>query len=117
MKITAETTNEQILAPIQAAKDALVQAATEAQSSEYLRGKDLVSAAQRVRNAEELATAQMLYRDHLKGAPEKAPFILFNLVSRVDDRWSGRGNDSTRAAHDVVVEWATNAMDDIRYGA
>lgn len=119
-RITAETTDGQILAPITAAKEAMVDKATEIVSDARMRGDELVNAAQMVRNAEALARVQMQYRNVC--AHTDAPHVRLNFLlgaaAKRDDTWSGRGNDSTRAAQDAVTEWATaesyNVMADAR---
>ena len=107
MKITATTTDEQILANVNYTKQALAAAVARTFETEYVTGESLVQAAQAVRNTETLAGAQMQYRDVLANRPEAALRFLFELVARgADDKWSGRGNDSNRSAHDTVVDWA-----------
>lgn len=106
--VTAATTDEQIVAPIADAKTALAEYATEQVTGEFQVGERLVGLAQAVRNAEELASAQLHYRDILVNKPENAPFYLIDLLSRTDDSWSGRGNDSRRSASDVIRRWASD---------
>lgn len=117
-RITAETTNDQILEQIKVAQANLMEKALEASSSEFQMGKDLVHAAQAVRNAEALASAQIQYKSVLANKPENAVALLASLLGRgADDTWSGRDNDSARAAFDVVRQWTSNELDNIRYSA
>ena len=102
MKITAATTDDQILASITVAKQKLSEVAAEAASSE-----ELVNAAQAVRNAEELARVQLQYRNHLAHEASDLQIMKFLLnATRVD-------NDSTRAAADVVRTWADSIAENL----
>lgn len=105
-KITANTTKEEIFAPLEAAKEALAIEASKALESEYVAGEYLVQRAQQVRNAEALVRAQMSYVRVLNQNDESAKDFLFDLVTEMDDTWSGRGNDSIRESYDEVRKWA-----------
>lgn len=105
LRVTADTSDEDILAPIKAAKMSLSTYVASRISDPNMCGEELVVRAQAVRNAEALASAQLAYSRTLQMGRDKLA-CLFDLVSTTDDSWSGRGNDSRRAADDVVREWA-----------
>ena len=118
-QITAETTDEQIMAPVKQAQAALLEVVTEAATSEYQRGEALVKSAQVVYNAEIVASAAFGYRDVVRNTsdPMKAMEYLMRLAVRgADDNWSGRGNDSKRSAHDEVLRFVDQMSENIRYG-
>lgn len=107
--ITADTTDADILAPLEAARESLV---TMAQGRG--RAEDLAAAALAVCEAEGMAAARIAYRNTLVGAakhrgmstthPEVravAEQAVTDLVlAGADDTWSGRGNDARRARYD-----------------
>lgn len=105
-KINENTTKEEIYAPVVAAKEALAIEASKALENDYVAGEYLVERAQAVRNAEALASAQMQYVRVLNKKYESPQEFLFSLVTEMDDKWSGRGNDSIRETYDAVREWA-----------
>lgn len=112
MKITASTTDEQITAQIDNAKQALARAVAD----RTLDGESMLRKAQYVVNAEALARAQYTYRNVLRNNPERRVEYLFDLLARgADDAWSGRGNDSRRAAADEVRKWADQQFGEIRF--
>lgn len=106
LKINKETTKEEIFAPLEAAKEELAIEASKALESEYVAGEYLVTRAQQVRNAEALVRAQTSYLRALNRNDESAKDVLFDLVTEMDDTYSGRGNDSIRASYDGVRRWA-----------
>lgn len=113
--ITAETTDESIIAQIAYAKTRLQEGAAEAAATEHFMGEHLVSLAQNVYSAETLANAQMGYRNVCQNAPENRVFFLADLAAKgADDRWSGRNNDSNRAAHDAIIGWARDEIAALR---
>lgn len=117
--ITAETTDEQISAPVESAKKGMLNSALEAQDSEFHFGERFLRAAQQVRNAEAVASAATLYRNTLRNTSDKmkAMETLMGILSRgADDAWSGRENDSARAAHDAVRTFVTQMADNLKYG-
>lgn len=115
--ITAETTDEQILAPIKRAKQALLDFVTEEIDGEYLKGDQMVQKAQAVQVAEAVAHVSMRYaqvvRDENVTNEKKMTFLIRLLTENPDDQWSGRKNDSKRAANDAVREWARDQFDAI----
>lgn len=113
--ITANTTDDQILAAVHSAKKALVDFATECLGEDVMRGERLVALAQNVRTAEDLAHFQIQYRDICKAKPENRIFFLVNVVTRRDDTWSGRQNDSRRSSMDAICAWASDAASEIRH--
>ena len=131
MNITAQTTEAQILQNVEDAKATLVTAAKKAALSSNIAGEALVRAAQEVRNAEAVATQQIRYLRMLQrqaklaenGEPD--PFevehqkdYLFDMIScGADDTWSGRMNDSARAAHEAVLVWVQRQMEEVKYKA
>lgn len=119
IKITAETTDEQILATIKSAQATLLEDVTEAMGSEYQMGDRLVQMAQNVMSAEAVASVALQYRDVLKGDysdEARLKFLLSHLTQGPDDTWSGRKNDSKRSANDAVRAFVSEQFDNIRYG-
>lgn len=130
--ITAKTTEEAIMRNVVFALGNLADEAADAQENpSRLGGEALVRAAQEVRNAQALATAQLRYLNLLlrlaeiakSGEPHPLAIqyrmdLLFTTISSgADDTWSGRMNDSSRAAYDVVRDWACSEMNSVRYEA
>ena len=118
MKITADTTTDQILAPIKAAKERLLVVATEAAGSGNPWGEDLVTVAQHVRNTEAIAPVQRQYRNMLRNSAtdvQRLVFLTEVLTSR-NDTSSGRGNDSVRSTTDAISHWVRSEIDRIQYG-
>lgn len=105
-KITENTTKEEIFAPVVKAKEALAIEANKALENDYVVGDYLVQRAQAVRNAEALARAQMQYVWVLNEDADRAKDFLFGLVTEMNDKWSGRGNDSIRESYDAILQWA-----------
>ena len=114
MNITAQTTDEQIFANLVAAKKTLAEFAAEQIGSDIVQGERLVALAQNVRTAEDLAGVQLQYRSVLANKPENAMAYLLSVVTRRDDTWSGRQNDSRRSAMDAICAWANDAAFDLR---
>lgn len=118
--ITAETTDEQIMAPVLAARKSLQDVLNEQKDSEYLLGERMVRAAQAVRDAEAVSAAAFSFRNVVakKGDDNLilTQSLMGLLVRGADDTWSGRGNDSNRSAHDAVRRFAEDQFDHIRYG-
>jgi len=118
-QITAQTTDEQILAPVVKAKNDLLEMATEFAGSEFQGGERLVGAAQNVRSAEAVCQVAFEYRNVLRNTsdPQKATEYLVSVLCRgSDDTWSGRGNDSRRSANDAVRAFVTEMFDNLRFG-
>ena len=115
LTITAETTDEQIIAPLMDAKKRLAEFATAQVGSEYFEGERLVGAAQTVFTREALVSAQMQYRDLLKTDASKVSLVtyLLDISVRTDDTWSGRTNDARRSCSDAVRGWARDAARDL----
>lgn len=119
LMITAATTDDEIGAPVRAARSELAAAAAEAgasQSDFSGYGATLVVLAQAVRDAEAVARVQHAYRGII-GTPSEKLSFLFSIAAASDDTWSGRGNDSRRAERDAVVAWVKSAASALRYGA
>lgn len=120
MKITAQTTDEQIIATITDAKQALLDFVTEQVDSEYLQGERMVALAQNVVSAEAVATVALRYMDFLRNDGtdmQKMTYLMGVLTRGADDTWSGRTGDSKRLAHDAVKSFVEKQFDVIRYGA
>ena len=121
--ITAETTEASIIASVINARRVLAEKAAEyaAESTDnpeefFLRGDSIVGYAQNVATAEALMAAQLRYLKVCQRKPENRLKVLFDLVSRgADDSWSGRRNDSKRAAFDAVRDWARDQAFDLRH--
>lgn len=116
-RITADTTEGQIFGQIEEAKAALSRVVEKALTEDVLAGEKLVRAAQEVRNAEALAVVQFRYARLVAGGAATSGRLkyLFDAGTHSDDTWSGRGNDSTRAAQDVVRDWATREIEDVMW--
>ena len=118
--ITADMTDEQILAPVQRAKATLASKATEAVTDDHMLGERLVAAAEDVAVAEAVASAALRYRNVLKSEGVTAlaltQSLMGLLVRGADDSWSGRGNDLKRTMHDAVRKFAEDQFDHLRYG-
>jgi hypothetical protein len=102
MKITAATTDEQILEGVRYARTALAEAADPDNTKfDAERLGDLANA---VATAEGRAYARAAYRDMLAygASPEEAQRALMDLLFSVDDKWSGRGNDNRRCRADGI---------------
>lgn len=111
MNITADTTDAEILAPVEAARESLIELA-QARS----RSEDIAKSALYVCEVEGAAAARIAYRNALLGAaahrgmatthPEVrqiAEQAVADLVfAGADDTWSGRGNDAARARFDGI---------------
>ena len=106
MDITAETTDEQMLAPIETARAALIE-----QAQNGTRGTVLVDLANRVAYFEGVARARSIYRGGLRAMATDGitlaqaqtkirQRLLEMLVQGADDDHSGRGNDGKRSAFD-----------------
>lgn len=120
MLITRETTDTEIMAPVEAAKQSLLEAASSATYSEEMRGTRLVGLAQNVASAEAVAHVAFQYRSVVTKQPgDKARMgFLMDLLGRgADDAGTGRKNDSARSSNDAVRAWAMEQFDAIRYGA
>ena len=109
MKVTAKTTDEQLFAPIQAARKALAEAA----AGDEVDGCRLAGYVNDVASAEGAANARYRYRAVMRqdgGTHEKAmAHVVALMFNGADDTWSGRGNDAKRAKFDGYCE-AANRM-------
>lgn len=117
MRITRNTTDAEIFAPVDHAREALADGVKdEAMRSDRLAGllnalADAEGAA-RVRHSYRQALIGMLDRGHseeeaIEYAKESA---VAHLLSSPDDMWSGRKNDVRRAFSDGVREAAGNLI-------
>ena len=119
-RITAETTDEQILSGIVSAKQELLEFVTAEIDSEYLKGDRMVGLAQNVYSQEAVATVAMTYRNMLQNGADvqkRTQYLLSVLTRGADDTWSGRQNDSKRSAFDAVRSFVDAQFDEIRYGS
>lgn len=117
--ITADTTDADILAPLEAARESLV---TLAQGRG--RAEDLAASALAVCEAEGIAATQIAYRNALRGAAERrhmnpthpevravaAQCVTDLVLAGADDTWSGRGNDARRARYDGTRRAASDLL-------
>ena len=111
MKITAETTDEQIIAPIEAARQALIKQCEDAQHTDAVTLQRYLN---NVAAAEGAAQARYEYRSVLAFDQESksdedrhtqaAQHITGLLLNSTDDTVSGRTNDVRRAKHDGFRE-------------
>jgi hypothetical protein len=116
--ITTETTDEQILAPIKTAKQALLDFVTAEVDGEYLKGDQMVALAQNVMTAEAVANVAMRYAQVVRAEAttlRKMEFLVGLLTRGADDTWSGRKNDSARSAHDAVRSFVEDQVDALKH--
>lgn len=109
MNTTAETTDDTILAPLEAARESLV-----ALAQGRGRAEDIAASALAVCEAEGVAATRIAYRNALRVAAERrhmdpthpevravaAQCVTDLVLAGADDTWSGRGNDARRARYD-----------------
>lgn len=98
MKITATTTDDEIVENVRAATTHLANLATEGRGWE-----DLVQQVNEIAKRQGEAEAYAIYRDGLAAEASSDSIVrsLFaRLVNGADDTWSGRSNDARRAKFD-----------------
>jgi hypothetical protein len=117
MRITEQTTDEEIFAPIAVAKKRLVEIGTQCVESPVTVGEGLVDLALKVACAEAVAQVQSQYRGFVTGGADATVRLIWlaRLGLRSDDGWSGRKNDMRRSCADAVKNWIAEEIDAIRF--
>lgn len=110
MKITAQTTDEQIMAPVEAARQEMAKWLIEDKGAD---AESIASRANGIAVAEGRAQARWEYRNALadEATDEQIKAHFFRLLTNhPDDKWSGRGNDARRAKADGFREEAARLV-------
>lgn len=107
MKITADTTDEEILAPIAQFRGYLAKAVEQASESDIMCGEILVEKAQAVHRAEVLASIGFRYREVLRAVGEDKTIITSWIITTMETH--------ARQGEQFAVTFLSKLASDLRW--